>query len=95
MNRFFWPGTRLFCAFACGWFICIPLIAKADASNSVHIEDLTTKDVSAALRPGKTTIIIPIGGTEQKGPHMGTGNRHPYCDRAHCIPSHLRFVLFG
>ncbi len=47
--------------------------ALAHAQDSVYIEQLTTTEVQAALAAGKTTIIIPIGGTEQSGPHMVLG----------------------
>ena len=45
--------------------------------NSVFIEDLTWVEVSDAIEQGKTTIIIPTGGTEQNGPHMTIG-KHNY-----------------
>ena len=46
------------------------------AAASVYLEDLTTADVSAGLLAGKTTIIIPVGGTEQNGPHMALGKHN-------------------
>jgi creatinine amidohydrolase/Fe(II)-dependent formamide hydrolase-like protein len=46
------------------------------AQNSVFIEELTTLEVSTALRAGKTTLIIPVGGTEQNGPHMAIGKHN-------------------
>ena len=46
------------------------------AQNSVFIENLTTAEVTAALRAGKTTLIIPVGGTEQNGPHMAIGKHN-------------------
>lgn len=54
--------------------VCMPVVASAQ--NSVFIEDLTTQEVSAALRSGKTTVLIPIGGTEQNGPHMAIGKHN-------------------
>ena len=50
--------------------------AVAWAASSVYLEDLTTAELSAALREGKTTIIIPVGGTEQSGPHMALGKHN-------------------
>ncbi|HEV2220963.1 MAG TPA: creatininase family protein [Casimicrobiaceae bacterium] len=47
--------------------------ALAHAQDSVYIEQLTSPEVQSALAAGKTTIIIPIGGTEQSGPHMVLG----------------------
>ena len=46
------------------------------AQSSVFIEELTTQEVSAALKAGKTTVLIPIGGTEQNGPHMAIGKHN-------------------
>lgn len=52
------------------------LPGTAFAQASVYIEELTTQEVSAALRSGKTTVLIPIGGTEQNGPHMAIGKHN-------------------
>ena len=46
------------------------------AAGSVYLEDLTTAEVSATLRAGHTTLIIPVGGTEQNGPHMALGKHN-------------------
>jgi creatinine amidohydrolase len=48
----------------------------ATAQPSVYLEELTTAEVSVAIREGKTTIIIPVGGTEQSGPHMVLGKHN-------------------
>ena len=45
--------------------------------DSVFIEELTWVEVSDAIAEGKTTVIIPSGGTEQNGPHMVIG-KHNY-----------------
>lgn len=41
-----------------------------------YLERLTTTEVQAAVAAGATTIIIPIGGTEQSGPHMVLGKHN-------------------
>ena len=46
------------------------------AQGSVYIEELTTQEISQALKSGKTTVLIPIGGTEQNGPHMVLGKHN-------------------
>ncbi|NRR30242.1 creatininase family protein [Oxalobacteraceae bacterium] len=46
------------------------------AADSVFLEDLTWTEVRADLQAGKTTIIIPIGGTEQSGPHLALGKHN-------------------
>src|SRR6187402_3408093 len=45
--------------------------------NSVFLEDLTWTEVRDAIAAGKTTVIVPTGGTEQNGPHMALG-KHNY-----------------
>jgi creatinine amidohydrolase/Fe(II)-dependent formamide hydrolase-like protein len=43
---------------------------------SVFLEDFTWTEVRDATRAGKTTVIIPVGGTEQNGPHMVLGKHN-------------------
>ena len=50
--------------------------AFAQAPKSVYLEDLTWTEVRDATTAGKTTIIVPIGGTEQSGPHMALGKHN-------------------
>jgi creatinine amidohydrolase/Fe(II)-dependent formamide hydrolase-like protein len=50
--------------------------ASAFAQQSVFLEDLTWTEVRDATRAGKTTIIVPVGGTEQNGPHMALGKHN-------------------
>lgn len=45
----------------------------APAASGVFIEDLTWTELRAAIRDGKTTIIIPVGGVEQSGPYVALG----------------------
>jgi creatinine amidohydrolase len=48
----------------------------ATASGSVFLEDLTWPELRAAIAAGKTTILVPIGGTEQNGPQMALGKHN-------------------
>ena len=50
--------------------------AHAQAPRSALLEDLTWMEVRDAVHSGKTTIIIPAGGTEQNGPHMTLGKHN-------------------
>jgi creatinine amidohydrolase/Fe(II)-dependent formamide hydrolase-like protein len=50
--------------------------ALAQPPASVFLEELTSPEVAAAIRAGKTTILVPIGGTEQNGPHMVLGKHN-------------------
>ena len=45
--------------------------------GSVFLEELTWMEVRDAIAGGKTTVIIPTGGTEQNGPHIVLG-KHNY-----------------
>ena len=45
--------------------------------DTVFLEQMTWVEVRDAVGAGKTTIIIPTGGTEQNGPHMVLG-KHNY-----------------
>ena len=58
----------------CWGAVCLP--AHGWAQNSVFIEELTTQEVSAALKAGKKSVLVPIGGTEQNGPHMAIGKHN-------------------
>ena len=46
------------------------------APPSVFIEELTWTELRDAQRAGKTTLIIPVGGTEQSGPHLVLGKHN-------------------
>jgi creatinine amidohydrolase/Fe(II)-dependent formamide hydrolase-like protein len=50
--------------------------AFAQAPNTVFLEELTWTELRDQLTAGKTTIIIPIGGTEQNGPAMVLGKHN-------------------
>ena len=50
--------------------------ASAQTPDTVFLERLTWEEVRDALAAGKTTIIIPTGGTEQNGPHMAIGKHN-------------------
>ena len=50
--------------------------AIAQAPKSVFIEELTWTELRDQISSGKTTIIIPIGGTEQNGPDMALGKHN-------------------
>ena len=45
------------------------------AYDTVFMEDMTWMEVRDAINSGKTTILIPTGGVEQKGPYSVIG-RH-------------------
>ena len=55
-------------------------------SQSVELEQLTTTEVSARVAAGTTTILIPIGGTEQSGPYIALGKHNV---RAHILANRI------
>jgi creatinine amidohydrolase len=50
--------------------------AYSEERPSVLLEDLTWTELRDAIGAGKTTIIVPIGGTEQNGPAMALGKHN-------------------
>ncbi|HET7341509.1 MAG TPA: creatininase family protein [Methylomirabilota bacterium] len=50
--------------------------ATAQPPATVFLEDLTWTELRAAVRGGTTTVIVPIGGTEQSGPHLALGKHN-------------------
>ncbi|WP_280151003.1 creatininase family protein [Piscinibacter sp. XHJ-5] len=43
---------------------------------SVYLEDLTWTEVRDLLKSGTTTVIVPVGGTEQNGPAVALGKHN-------------------
>jgi creatinine amidohydrolase len=63
-----WLGV-LFLLAAAAW-------APARASGPVFVDELTWPELQERIRGGTTTIIIPVGATEQNGPHMVLGKHN-------------------
>jgi creatinine amidohydrolase len=51
-------------------------IASAQPAKPVFLEDLTWSEVREATKSGRTTVIVPIGGTEQSGPYIALGKHN-------------------
>jgi creatinine amidohydrolase/Fe(II)-dependent formamide hydrolase-like protein len=59
------------------WLLMLATTAAlAAAPQTVFIDELTWTELRAEIAAGKTTIIVPIGGTEQNGPHMTLGKHN-------------------
>src|SRR6266403_3722657 len=58
--------------------LCFLLLGlpAAHASGTVFLEEMTWTELRDLIRSGKTTIIVPIGGTEQNGSHMALGKHN-------------------
>src|SRR5688500_8270465 len=55
--------------------LAAPVQAQAPATR--FIEELTWTEIRDLMQAGTTTVIVPVGGTEQNGPHMVMG-KHNY-----------------
>ena len=56
--------------------LAMTAVATAAPSASVFIEDLTSPELHARIAAGATTLLVPIGGTEQSGPHIALGKHN-------------------
>jgi creatinine amidohydrolase/Fe(II)-dependent formamide hydrolase-like protein len=56
--------------------LALAVPARAQAPATLALEDLTWTELRALVRAGKTTVLVPIGGTEQNGPHMALGKHN-------------------
>jgi creatinine amidohydrolase/Fe(II)-dependent formamide hydrolase-like protein len=63
------PGVAVAVAVA----LLLPLAAPA---APVQLEELTSPELQARIAAGTTTVLVPIGGTEQNGPHMVLGKHN-------------------
>jgi creatinine amidohydrolase/Fe(II)-dependent formamide hydrolase-like protein len=52
------------------------LLANAATPNTVFLDELTWTELRARVEGGATTVLVPIGGTEQNGPHMALGKHN-------------------
>jgi creatinine amidohydrolase len=50
--------------------------AQAPANRNVALEDLTWTELRDRIAGGATIVLVPIGGTEQNGPHMTLGKHN-------------------
>lgn len=65
-------SMRLFVAV----LLCLALLPVRGAPASVYLQDLSSSDVHDAVAAGTHTVIIPVGGTEQSGPHLALGKHN-------------------
>ena len=58
----------------------VPVTAWADdvsaAANSVQLEELTSTELRDRIASGSTTVLVPIGATEQTGPYVVLGKHN-------------------
>jgi creatinine amidohydrolase len=62
------------------WLILLAFVSAAawaaPAPDFVDLEDMTWTEVRDAIAAGRTTVIVPVGGTEQSGPHIALGKHN-------------------
>lgn len=56
--------------------LCVMAFAPNAFAASVYTEELTWKEIRSLVDGGKKIAIVPIGSTEQHGPHMVTGSHN-------------------
>lgn len=60
----------------CLFAVVLGAFTLAASATSVYIEDLTWTELRDQVKAGTTTVIVPIGGTEQNGPAMVLGKHN-------------------
>jgi creatinine amidohydrolase len=62
------------------WTLVLLLVASpagaTTAPRSVLLEEMTSTELAGAVHDGATTVLVPIGGTEQSGAHMALGKHN-------------------
>jgi len=66
-------GRAVFLLIALWLTAAVPGFAQ---QNAVRLEELTWTELRDRVAAGTTTVLIPIGGTEQNGPHMVLGKHN-------------------
>jgi creatinine amidohydrolase/Fe(II)-dependent formamide hydrolase-like protein len=56
--------------------LVLPPVAAATTPATVFLEELTWTELRDQVQAGKSTILVPIGGTEQSGPHIALGKHN-------------------
>lgn len=56
--------------------LILSALAAHVCAASVQLEDLTWTELRDAVAAGTTTVLLPVGGTEQSGPHMALGKHN-------------------
>src|SRR5437764_766477 len=81
-------GSRPMRLFATAWLAVLfaAFAAHAQPPRSVYLEDLTWTEVRAEAKAGKTIVLVPVGGTEQSGPHIALGKHNV---RAHILAGRI------
>lgn len=69
------PAWSLAAFLALALALLAPATARA-AAPSPYLDDLTWTELRERIAGGATTAILPVGGTEQSGPHLALGKHN-------------------
>ena len=69
------PGGRGGKAAVCAALLLLSMLARA-APDTVQLDALTWPELRDRVAAGTTIALVPIGGTEQNGVHMGLGKHN-------------------
>jgi len=56
--------------------LCVSAPAFAQKTDLIVMEKMTSYEIRDTIAAGKTTVILPSGGTEQNGPGMAVGKHN-------------------
>lgn len=59
-----------------GVVCCTLLLAGAAQAAGVWLEELTSTELRERIAQGDTTVLLPVGGTEQNGAHLALGKHN-------------------
>jgi len=59
-----------------GLLSLLSVVAAAAHAAPVQLEELTWTELRQRVAGGATTVLLPVGGTEQNGPHMVLGKHN-------------------
>ena len=68
----------------------LAVAGAAHAQASLFLEELSSTELQSAIRAGKNTVLIPIGGTEWSGPDIALGKHNA---RARLLASRIAAKL--
>ena len=60
------------------------------ADRAIYLADMTWTEVRDAIAAGRTTVIVPVGGTEQSGPNIALGKHNV---RVHLLAGRIARTL--
>src|SRR5581483_12334416 len=67
---------KLIASVVCALLSLGALPARAQTPATVFLEELTWSELKQQIAAGKTSVIVPLGGTEQNGPAMALGKHN-------------------